>query len=75
MKNSNKKKNSHKGGKVIYQRHTRHFRIAILDNKEIKRSKKGIGNAEAIISSVLGKPIHAARKLLSSICKHKGLKK
>jgi hypothetical protein len=66
---------THKGGKVVYQSPTRHFRIAILDNKKIKRSKRGIGNADAVISSFTGKPIYAARKLLSSICKHKGLKK
>jgi WD40 repeat protein len=74
MSNSNKKinKNIHKGGKV--KGHIRHFRIAILDNKEIHRSDKGIGSAKASIS-MKANPIDAAKKLLSSICKYQGLKK
>ena len=61
-----------KGGKV--EGPVRHFRIAILDNKEIHRSEKGIGAAEATIS-MKANPVDAAKKLLSSICKHQGLKK
>ncbi len=67
-----KKRMSHKGGKVTVP--VRHFRIAILDNKEIHRSEKGIGAAEATIS-MKANPVDAAKKLLSSICKHQGLKK
>ncbi len=67
-----KKRRSHKGGKVTGP--VRHFRIAILDNKEIHRSEKGIGAAEATIS-MKANPVDAAKKLLSSICKHQGLKK
>lgn len=66
------KRRSHKGGKVTGP--VRHFRIAILDNKEIHRSEKGIGAAEATIS-MKANPVDAAKKLLSSICKHQGLKK
>jgi len=66
------KNNKHKGGKV--KGPIRHFRIAILDNKEIHRSEKGIGSAQASIS-MKANPIDAAKKLLSSICRHKGLKK
>ena len=69
---SNNNKNIHKGGKV--KSHLRHFRIAILDNKEIHRSEKGIGSARASIS-MKANPIDAAKKLLSSISKHQGLKK
>jgi hypothetical protein len=71
MPSSNKKKNKknkkhyHKGGKVSGP--VRHFRIAILDNKEINRSEKGLGAAEATIS-MKANPIDAAKKLLSSIC-------
>jgi hypothetical protein len=61
-----------KGGKV--EGPVRHFRIAILDNKEIHRSEKGLGAAEATIS-MKANPVDAAKKLLSSICKHQGLKK
>jgi hypothetical protein len=68
----NKKNNSQKGGKVTGP--IRHFRIAILNNKEIHRSDKGIGSAEATIS-MKANPVDAAKKLLGSICKHEGLKK
>jgi WD40 repeat protein len=71
-RNKKDKKLSYKGGKV--SRQVRHFRIAILDNKEIHRSEKGIGAAEATIS-MKANPVDAAKKLLSSICKHQGLKK
>jgi WD40 repeat protein len=72
-KNKDKKrKKYYKGGKV--SRPVRHFRIAILDNKEIHRSEKGIGSAEATIS-MKANPVDAAKKLMSSICKHQGLKK
>jgi len=64
--------NIHEGGKT--QGPYRHFRIAILDNKEIHRSEKGIGAAEASIT-MKANPVDAAKKLLSSICKHRGLKK
>ena len=67
-----KKSRTHKGGKVTGP--VRHFRIAILDNKEIHRSEKGLGAAEATIS-MKANPVDAAKKLLSSICKHQGLKK
>ena len=66
------KKRTHKGGKVTGP--VRHFRIAILDNKEIHRSEKGLGAAEATIS-MKANPVDAAKKLLGSICKHQGLKK
>ena len=66
------KKHSHKGGKV--EGPVRHFRIAILDNKEIHRSDKGLGAAEATIS-MKANPVDAAKKLLSSICKQQVLKK
>jgi len=67
-----KKGKYQKGGKVTGP--VRHFRIAILDNKEIHRSEKGLGAAEATIS-MKANPVDAAKKLLSSICKHQGLKK
>jgi WD40 repeat protein len=71
-KDKKQKKLSHKGGKVLGP--VRHFRIAILDNKEIHRSEKGLGAAEATIS-MKANPVDAAKKLMSSICKHQGLKK
>ena len=72
MSSKKMKKRSLKGGKVTGP--VRHFRIAILDNKEIHRSEKGLGAAEATIS-MKANPVDAAKKLLSSICKHQGLKK
>jgi WD40 repeat protein/ankyrin repeat protein len=71
-KDKKQKKLYHKGGKV--EGPVRHFRIAILDNKEIHRSEKGLGAAEATIS-MKANPVDAAKKLMSSICKHQGLKK
>lgn len=72
--NKNNKKNNKnmRGGKTVgpYRR----FRIAILDDKEIHRSETGIGAAQAEIT-MKANPVDAAKKLFSSICKHKGFKK
>jgi hypothetical protein len=66
---------SKKSRKVIYNTPYRHFRIAILDNKQIYKSKKSISTAQAVINPFRGTPIDAAKKLMSSICKYQGFKK
>jgi hypothetical protein len=58
MSGKKMKKRAHKGGKV--EGPVRHFRIAILDNKEIHRSEKGLGAAEATIS-MKANPVDAAK--------------
>jgi len=72
MSFNNKKENKNKVSKV--KETLRYFRLAILDNKEINKSEKGIGAAKVSIS-MKSNPINAAKKLMKAICKHQGLKK